>query len=137
MENKKAYFEYSIIDKYECGIVLEGWEVKAIANKQCSITGAYCSIVSGEVYLIGSSIGAAVDGMIQRTRKLLLNKREIRKLIGKVTEKGLTLVPLKIYSKNGKYKLEIALAKGKTLYDKRETAKQKQRELNEARKQLQ
>jgi SsrA-binding protein len=130
--NKRAYFDYTILEKYECGIVLEGWEVKAIANKQCSINGTYASVVNEQVFLIGSSIGSQ-PADITRSRKLLLHKHQIKKLIGKVAEKGCTLVPLKIYAKNGKFKLELGLANGKTQYDKRNSDKQKQREITAAR----
>jgi len=132
IKNKKAYFDYEILEQYECGIVLEGWEVKAIANNTCSINGSYCSIVNGEAFLIGSNIGSALNE-IQRTRKLLLHKHELNKLIGKVKEKGLTLVPLSVYNKQGKFKLSVGLAKGKKEYDKRETEKKRDIEIETRR----
>lgn len=130
--NKKAYFDYEILETHECGIVLEGWEVKAIANKQCSISGTYCSIVNGEAFLIGSNIGTDPNE-IQRTRKLLLHRHELNKLIGKVKEKGLTLIPLKVHCKKGKFKLDIGVAKGKKEYDKRESIKKREIELETRR----
>lgn len=127
-ENKKARYDYEILEDYECGIVLESWEVKAIAGKTCSIVGSHCKVLGDAVYLVGASIGSS-DNDQQRTRKLLLHKREINRLIGKTQEKGLTLVPLKMYLKNGKFKLQIGLAKGKKEYDKRETEKKRDIEL--------
>jgi SsrA-binding protein len=122
IENRKAFFDYEIVETYECGMCLQGWEVKAIAGNVASIAGSHCKILNSEAFLIGSNIGTA-DRDQQRTRKLLLLKKEITRLIGKTQERGLTLVPLKLYTKNGKYKLEIGLAKGKKLHDKRETEK--------------
>ncbi len=130
--NKKATYDYEILEQYECGMVLEGWEAKAIGNKSCSITGAYCSIVNNEAFLIGATIGSAPND-ITRTRKLLLHKHELNKLIGKVKEKGLTLVPMSVYNNKGKFKLQMGLGKGKKEYDKRETVKKRDAEL-EARR---
>lgn len=132
ISNKKAYYDYSITEEIECGMVLEGWEVKAIANNNCSIAGTHCRIFEGEAFLMGASIGTA-ENDLNRTRKLLLHKKELNKLIGKAQEKRLTLVPLKIYNKHGKFKLLVGLAKGKTSYDKREYEKNRDID-NEARK---
>jgi SsrA-binding protein len=127
-ENKKARFDYEILEDYECGIVLESWEVKAIAAKTCSIVGAHCKVLNSDVFLVGASIGSS-DNEQQRTRKLLLHRKEINRLVGRTQEKGLTLVPLKMYQKNGKFKLLIGLARGKKEYDKRETDRKRDIEL--------
>ena len=124
IENKKAFFDYEILEKYECGMKLEGWEVKAIAKNACSIAGTHCVVMNGDVYLVGANIGSTENDMT-RSRKLLLHKKEISKLIGKTKERGLTLVPLKIYSLRVKYKLTMGLVKGKKEYDKRETEKKR------------
>lgn len=131
-ENKKAYFDYEILENYECGIMLESWEVKAIANKTCSIVGSHCRVLNSDVFLVGSSVGSS-DNDQQRTRKLLLHRKEINRLIGKTQERGLTLIPLKLYAKNGKFKLSIGLARGKKEYDKRETDRKRDIE-NETRR---
>lgn len=129
--NKKANFDYFILDKYECGIALEGNEVKSIRAGKVSIKESYVKIMHSELYILNMHIKAYEFSNINfkidetRTRKLLVHKKEIRKLKEKIQEKGLTLVPLSVYT-NGKYiKIEIALAKGKKNYDKRETLKQK------------
>ena len=129
--NKKANFDYFILDKYECGIALEGNEVKSIRAGKVSIKESYVKIMHSELYILNMHIKAYEFSNVNfkidetRTRKLLVHKKEIRKLKEKIQEKGLTLVPLSVYT-NGKYiKIEIALAKGKKNYDKRETLKQK------------
>ncbi len=122
IENKKAFFNYEILEQFECGMKLEGWEVKAIAQKTCSIAGSHCIIKDSAVMLVGASIGSSENDM-QRSRQLLLHKKEISRLIGKTQEKGLTLVPLRVYTVRGKFKLTIGVAKGKKEYDKRETNK--------------
>ncbi len=132
IENKKSYFDYEILEQYEAGLVLLGWEVKAIAQKSCSIVGTHCAIMNGSIYLIGATIGSS-DNDMTRSRKLLLHKREITKLIGKTKEKGLTLIPLRLYTVRGKYKLAIGLAKGKKKYDKREVEKKRDIELETRR----
>ncbi len=131
-ENKKAYFDYEILEQYECGMKLEGWEVKAMAEKSCSIAGTHCVVMAGEVFLVGANIGSSANDMT-RSRKLLLHKKEISRLIGKTKEKGLTLVPLRIYQVRGKYKLSMGLVKGKKEYDKRATEKKRDIE-NELRR---
>jgi SsrA-binding protein len=124
--NRKARHEYSVIQTFEAGIVLQGTEVKALREGKANLVDSYASLKNGEVWLIGAHISEYTQGNINnhipvRDRKLLLNKSEIRRLIGKVKEKGLTLIPLRLYFKNGKVKAEIALAKGKKVYDKRES----------------
>lgn len=124
--NRKARHEYDILQIFEAGIVLVGTEVKALREGKANLVDSYASIKNGEVWLIGSHISEYKQGNINnhnptRDRKLLLNKSEIRKLIGKTKEKGLTLIPLRMYFKNGRVKIELALAKGKKSYDKRET----------------
>jgi SsrA-binding protein len=124
--NRKARYEYSILQTYEAGIVLQGTEVKALREGKANLVDSYGQLNNNEIWLIGAHISEYTQGNINnhdpvRTRKLLMNRSEIRKLIGKVKEKGLTLVPLRIYFKKGRVKVEIALAKGKKVYDKRET----------------
>ncbi len=124
--NRKAQHEYFIIQTYEAGIVLVGTEVKSLREGKVNLVDSYATIKNGEVWLISAHISEYRQGNINnhnptRDRKLLLNKNEIRKLIGKTKEKGLTLIPLRMYFKNGRVKIEIALAKGKKSYDKRET----------------
>jgi SsrA-binding protein len=128
-QNKKAFFDYFIEEKYEAGIVLEGWEVKAIRDNRANIKEAYVIIQRGEVYLIGchvTPLGAASTHISPdkiRTRKLLLHNEEIAKLIGKVERAGYTLVPLDLHFSKGRVKVEIGLAKGKKQHDKRDTEK--------------
>ena len=126
IKNKKARFEYEILDTYEAGIVLKGTEVKSIRQKKVSIQESYGKIKKGEVFLVGMNISLYAMGNYfnhdpLRERKLLLHSYEIKRLTGKLNEKGYTLVPLKMYIKNGKVKLEIGLAKGKNVRDKRRT----------------
>jgi SsrA-binding protein len=132
IENKKAFFDYEILEQYECGMKLEGWEVKAIADKACSIAGSHCVLMGGDVMLVGANIGSAENDMT-RSRKLLLHKKEILRLVGKTKEKGLTLVPLKVYSVRGKFKLSVGLVRGKREYDKREADKKRDIELENRR----
>ncbi len=129
--NKKAYHDYFIEEKYEAGIVLEGWEVKAIRDNRINIKESYVIIQRGEIYLLGCHItplGAASTHIRPdaiRTRKLLLKGQEIVKLIGKVERSGFTLVPLDFHFSKGKIKVQVGLAKGKKQYDKRQTEKEK------------
>ena len=131
IQNKKAFHDYFIEDKYEAGIALEGWEVKAIRDGRANIKEAYVIIQKGEIYLLGCHItpmGSAsthINPDNIRTRKLLLNNDEIVKLIGKVERSGFTLVPLDMHFKGSYIKCEIGLAKGKKQYDKRATEKEK------------
>ncbi len=130
-QNKKAFFDYFIEEKYEAGVVLEGWEVKAIRDGRVNLKESYVIIQRGELYLLGCHItplGAASTHIrpdATRTRKLLLHKEEIVKLIGKVERAGYTLVPLDMHFSKGRIKLQIGLAKGKKQHDKREAEKEK------------
>ena len=127
--NKKAYHDYFIEEKYECGIELFGTEVKSIRMGKCSIKEAYVSIDHGEAFIEGMNISPYEKGNIfnrdLRKRRLLLHKREILKLAGQVQAKGYTLMPLQVYFKNGRVKIEIGLARGKKLYDKRQDIRKK------------
>ena len=128
--NKKAYFDYFIEEKYEAGISLSGTEIKSLRQGKCSIKESYVGIENGEAYIYGMHIAPYEKGNIfnkdpLRTRKLLLHASEIRKLIGKLTEQGYTIMPLQVYLKGSRCKVEIGLAKGKKLYDKRESIKEK------------
>ena len=128
--NKKAYHDYFIEDKYEAGIVLVGTEVKSVRMGKCSIKEAFVREENGEMILYGLHISPYEKGNIfnrdpVRPRKLLLHKNEIRKMTGQVAQKGYTLVPLSVYFKDSKIKVEIGLAKGKKLYDKRQTIAKK------------
>ena len=131
IQNKKAFHDYFIEDRYEAGIVLEGWEVKAIRDGRANIKEAYVIIQKGEIFLLGchiSPMGSAsthINPDNIRTRKLLLNTDEIVKLIGKVERSGFTLVPLDMHYKGSYIKCEIGLAKGKKQYDKRASEKEK------------
>lgn len=131
--NKKAYHDYFIEEKYECGIALHGTEVKSLRMGKCSIKEAFIRIENGEVFAYSMHISPYEKGNIfnkdpLRVKKLLLHKQEINKLLGKIKEKGYTLVPLQVYFSNGKAKIEIGLARGKKLYDKRDDiAKKDQR----------
>src|ERR1019366_1875851 len=144
IQNKKAYHEYFIEDKYEAGIMLEGWEVKAIRAGRAQLKEAYVTVKGGALYLFGSHISPLLNASTHihpdpvRTRKLLLHKAEIDKLIGKVQRAGYTLMPLDMHYKNGRVKLEIGLAKGKKQHDKRATEKEREgkMEVQQAMKKL-
>ena len=131
--NKKAYHDFFIDETYECGIALHGTEVKSMRMGKCSIKEAFVRIEDGEVFVYGMHVSPYEKGNIfnkdpLRVKKLLLHKYEINELLGKIKEKGYTLVPLQVYFKDGKVKVEIGLARGKKLYDKREAiAKKDQR----------
>lgn len=139
-QNKKAYHDYFIEETLEAGIILAGTEVKSLRAGKANLKDSYARIKGEEIYLVNTHISAytQADSFHQvepeRTRKLLLHKKEIKRLIGKTREKGFTLIPTKIYFKDGRAKVELALAKGKTLYDKRDTIKKKdvQREMAKA-----
>lgn len=123
--NKKAYHDYFIEEKYEAGIVLHGTEVKSMRMGKCSVKESFIRIENGEIFAYGMHVSPYEKGNIfnkdpLRVKKLLLHKKEINKLMGKIAEKGYTLVPLQVYFKDGKAKVEIGLAKGKKLYDKRQ-----------------
>lgn len=130
-QNKKAFHDYFIEEKYEAGVVLEGWEVKAIREGKVQLKEAYVIVQHGEIYIIGCHItplGSAsthVRPDATRTRKLLLHSEQIAKLIGQVERAGYTLVPLDMHYTRGRVKIEIGLAKGKKQYDKRETEKER------------
>lgn len=139
VQNKKAFYDYFIEEKYEVGIVLEGWEVKAIRAGRVQLKEAYIIIRKGELFLIGchiSPLSAAsthVNPDPVKTRKLLLHASQIKELIGKVERAGYTLIPLDMHYKTGKIKLEIGLAKGKKQFDKRESEKRKEWERDKQR----
>ena len=128
-ENRRARFDYHIEEQFEAGVVLEGWEVKAIRAGQVQLTDGYVVIRDGQLHLIGCRINALgsasthVNPEADRTKKLLMHKEEIRRLIGKVEQRGFTLVPLNLHFKGGLVKADIALAKGKAEHDKRDTEK--------------
>jgi len=129
-ENRKARFQYTIDESIECGIVLQGTEVKSIKKGNFSFSDSYGRIKDGELWLIGFHVTPYEQGNIHnhlpdRERKLLVHKQEIKRLARKVDEKGYTLVPLKVYLKNGRVKLELGVCKGKKLSDKREAIKER------------
>ena len=132
VENKKASYNYQIIDKIETGMVLSGQEVKALRQKKASLFGAYVTLRGEEVFLINCNVSpyqpknAGKDYDAKRERKLLLRKKEINFLLGKTKERGISLIPLRIYTKNHLLKLEIGVGKGKKKYDKRETIKKRE-----------
>jgi SsrA-binding protein len=138
-ENRRARYEYHIEEQFEAGMVLEGWEIKAIRAGQVQLTDGYVLIRDGELYLIGCRINALrsasthVHPEADRSKKLLMKKDEIRRLVGKVEQKGFTLVPLNLHFKGGLVKADIALAKGKAQHDKREDEKKKDWEREKGR----
>ncbi len=128
--NKKAYHDYFIDETYETGVALHGTEVKSIRMGKCSIKESFVRIENGEVFVYGMHVSPYEKGNLfnkdpLRVKKLLMHRQEINKLEGKIREKGYTLVPLQVYFKNGKVKVEIGLARGKKLYDKRESIAKK------------
>ena len=131
-DNKKAAYNYFFEERYEAGMVLQGWEVKALREGKVQLTDGYVVIREGELYLIGCQINPLktasthVSPEAARTKKLLLHKEEIKRLIGKVEQKGFTLVPLNLHWKDGRAKVDIALAKGKAEHDKRDTIKDRE-----------
>jgi SsrA-binding protein len=137
--NRKARHEYEIIQSIEAGIVLLGTEVKSLRQGKINLVDSFAQIKNGEVWLVSAHISEYTQGNINnheptRTRKLLLNKVEIRKLTSKVNEKGLTLIPLRVYFSSGKVKVELGLAKGKKVYDKREDIKKRDFQRDQQRK---
>lgn len=130
-KNKKAYFNYQILEKFEAGIVLNGQEVKSIKTRGVNLAGSYVVVKGKEVFWVGSKIpayqpkNAPSDYNPERSKKLLLKKGEIKYIIGKSQQKGLTLLPLKIYTKDRKIKIEFAIAKGKKKFNKKEVIKQR------------
>ena len=141
-DNKKAAFNYFFEERHEAGLVLQGWEVKALRDGKAQLTEGYVVIKKGELFLIGCQIqplktaSTHVNPEAARIKKLLMHKDEILRLIGKVEQKGYTLVPLRLYWKDGRAKCEIALAKGKAEHDKRSTIKEREgkREVERAMK---
>jgi len=140
-KNNKAYHEYFIEETYEAGLVLSGTEVKSIRQGNVNLKDSFCNIKNGEIFVIGMHISPYEQGNIfnrdpRRDRKLLMHKREIMRLFGKVKQDGLALIPLSLYFSNGRVKMELALAKGKKLYDKREDSARRDaaREMDRAMK---
>ena len=131
IDNRKAHFNYEVVEKYEAGIELFGYEVKAILGGRAILAGAFGIVRGGEVFLVGMQIppyqagNTPLDYDPQRTRRLLLKKKEITELANEDKKKGLTLVPLSLYSKGQRVKVELAVVKGKKIYDKRETIKKR------------
>ena len=139
IKNRQANFNYFILDTYECGIELVGTEIKSIRKGSCDIKESFGIIKDNEVYILNMYIAKYKEGNIfnhdeRRTRKLLLHKSEINKIRKDVEQQGVTLVPLKIYIKDNKAKVSLGICKGKKLYDKRETLKQKDLEMEMKRK---
>ena len=136
--NRRATHEYEILERYEAGLALEGTEVKGLRERGATIRDAYVQIRDGEAWLVGAHIADYINSGqaghdVMRTRKLLLHRRELDRLIGAVERKGHTIVPLKLYWKHGKVKLEIGLAKGKQSHDKRATEKDRDWQREKAR----
>jgi SsrA-binding protein len=132
-DNRKAFHDYHILETFEAGVVLQGTEVKAIREARVNLRDSFARVENGEVFLYNVHIQpyshrGYADHEPTRRRKLLLHKQEIRKLIGKTVEKGMTLVPTRVYFKNGRVKVAIGLAKGKQAHDKRETIRRREAE---------
>ena len=132
-ENRKAYHDYHIFDTYEAGVALLGTEVKSIREGQVNLRDSFGRVEGGEVFLYNVHISSYshrgyADHDVKRRRKLLLHKREIRKLIGRIVQRGMTLVPVNMYFKNGRVKILVGVAKGKKTHDKRETIKRRELE---------
>jgi SsrA-binding protein len=132
--NKRAMHEYNVFDALECGLVLTGTEVKSLRDGSASLEDAYAKIMNGEVWLMGCDIpeyamGNRLNHKPKRPRKLLLHRREIAKFAGKASERGFTLVPLKLYFKEGRAKVEVAVARGKQVHDKRQDQKKAEAQL--------
>jgi SsrA-binding protein len=130
VENRKAFHDYIILESYEAGVALRGTEVKSIREGAVNLRDSYGKPIKGEIYLLNMHISPYEEGNRfnvdpKRNRKLLLHKAEVNRLIGKVTEKGLTLIPLRLYLKEGLVKVELALARGKRIYDRRESLRRK------------
>ena len=141
IKNRKASFEYQFIDKYVAGIMLLGTEIKSIRNNKANISDAHCVFIDNELFVKNLHIAEYSNGGQnnhgpKRQRKLLLNKQELSKMIGKVKEKGMAIIPIRLFiNEKGKAKLEITLAKGKKIYDKRESIKEKDQKRDIAREQ--
>jgi SsrA-binding protein len=143
--NRRAFHEYEVFDRLECGLVLTGTEVKSLRDGHANLEDAYAKIEDGEVFLIGSDIpeyamGNRMNHKPKRPRKLLLHRREIGRFAGKASQRGFTLVPLRLYFKNGRAKVELAVCRGKQTHDKRQDLKKKdadreiRRTMNERRR---
>src|SRR5438477_8415056 len=137
--NRKAFHNFSILETYEAGLVLRGTEVKSLRESQVNFKDCYASIDNGEAWLIGCHIppyhhGSDANHDPERRRKLLLRRRELQRLVGKVAERGLTIVPLRLYFKEGRAKLEVGLARGRKLHDKRAALREREtrREMDKA-----
>jgi len=135
--NRKAFHNFHILETYEAGIVLRGTEVKSLRESQVNFKDCYAAVDNSEAWLIGCYIapyhhGTDANHDPERRRKLLLHRREIGRLLGKVAERGLTLIPLRLYFKDGRAKLELGLARGKKLYDKREAIRERDERRNTA-----
>lgn len=129
--NRKAFHDYLILDKYEAGLQLQGSEVKSLREGRCNLKDSYAVVMEGEMYLLNCHISvyepaARMNHEPERRRKLLMHRKEIDLLFGKVQQKGLTLIPLRLYWKDGRAKVEIGLCKGKQLHDKRATLKERE-----------
>jgi len=122
-QNKKAFLEYEVLEKFEAGLVLTGQEIKAIRAHRANLNGTFCRILNNEAFILNMHIAETNEP--ERSRKLLLNKSEILNIAGKTQQKGFALIPLSLYIKKGKAKLEIALARGKKLYDHRDTLRKR------------
>jgi SsrA-binding protein len=139
VENRKAYHDYFIEEKFEAGLVLEGWEVKAIRAGRAQLKEAYVVVKRGEIYLIGCHVSPLPTASTHirpdptRTRKLLMHRLEINRLVGKVERAGYTLAPINLHYKGGRIKLEVGLAKGKKQHDKRESEKERDWQREKAR----
>lgn len=131
VQNRKAFYEYFVEERFEAGLVLEGWEVKSLRAGRIQLDQAYVLLKNGEAWLFGAlinplqTVSTHIDPETQRSRKLLLKQREIGKLIGSVERKGYTVIPISLYWKDNRVKIEIGLAKGKQLHDKRATEKER------------
>lgn len=125
-QNRKAFQEYEILEKFEAGLVLNGQEIKAIRAHRVNLNGTFCRVANNEAFVLNMHISNVLEP--ERSRKLLMHKAEIKSLLGKTQQKGLSLIPLSIYIKKGKAKLEIALCRGKKLHDRRDELKK--RDLN-------
>jgi SsrA-binding protein len=131
--NRKAFHEYEILEKLEAGLMLQGTEVKSLREGRANLKDSYVAFREGEAYLVNAHISPYTHGNIanhdpERSRKLLLHRHQIEKLAGTVSQKGLTIVPLKLYFRDGRAKVEIAVVRGKKLFDKRETEKRREAE---------
>ncbi len=125
-ENRRARFEYDILERFEAGVVLSGPEIKAVRAKRADLSAGYAKVLSGEAWLINMNVSGVGVEVPTRTRKLLLHKGEISRLIGLQEQKGLTLVPLGLYFKRGKAKIELGVGKGRKLHDKREVIRKRE-----------